>query len=145
MNIGDIRIYPCFAAHTPRVETMEPKEWLYAESGLQEFGIILDHNNNLVDGYCGYLLAKRYGLTHVPVRYGRRQTVRASHRPGGKLYSWELPGILVGRVRPGDRVMVETSGGHSLVTVAQVEEYSREAPEPLRMVIRRLRRSRKSG
>ncbi len=77
VKIEDIRIYPCFAVHEPKPEKMEHKEWLYAESGLQKFSIILDHNNYLVDGYCGYLLAKRYGLTHVPVRYGRRQTVRA--------------------------------------------------------------------
>lgn len=145
MNIGDIRIYPCFAAHTPRVETMERKEWLYAGGGPKEFGIILDHNNYLVDGYCGYLLAKRYGLTHVSVRYGMRQIVRASHKPDGKLYSWELPGILVGRVRPGDRVMVEIAGGHSLVTVASVEECGQDVPETLRMVIRRTGRRRKGG
>lgn len=145
MKIEDIKIYPRFAAHKPKPEKMERKEQYFMETGLLQSQIILDSRGNLIDGYTSYLLARAHGIQCVPVRYGRRQTVRASHRPGGKLYSWELPGILVGRVQPGDRVVVETAGGQSPVTVVQVEEYGQEAPEPLGMVIRRLRRSRKSG
>jgi hypothetical protein len=66
-------------------------------------------------------------------------------RPGSPEYNWELPGILVGRVRSGDRVMVEAAGGHSLVTVASVEECGQDVPEPLRMVIRRTGRRRKGS
>ena len=145
MKIEDIKIYPHFSAHEPKLEKMERKEQYFTETGLLQSQIILDSRGNLIDGYTSYLLARAHGIQRVPVRYGMRQIVRASHKPGGKLYSWELPGILVGRVRSGDRVMVETAGGHSLVTVASVEEYSQEAPEPLRMVIRRTGRRRKGG
>ena len=72
----------------------------------------------------------------VPARYGKRQIIRASHREGGKLYTWELPGILIDRVSAGDRVIVRTERGIKAVTVAAVEEYAGNEPEPLRMVIR---------
>ena len=62
--------------------------------------------------------------------------MRASHKPGGKLYTWELPGILIDRVSAGDRVIVRTERGIKAVTVAAVEEYAGNEPEPLRMVIR---------
>lgn len=143
MKTEDIKIYPCFAAHEPKPEKVQEKEQYFEETGALQSQIILDSRGNLIDGYTSYLIAKAHGIQCVPIRYGRRQIVRASHKPDGKLYSWELPGILVGRVRPGDRVAVETAGGQSLVTVVQVEEYSQEASEPLRMVVRRLRRGRK--
>ena len=145
MKTEDIKIYPCFAAHEPKPEKMQEKEQYFEETGALQSQIILDSRGNLIDGYTSYLIAKAHGIQCVPIRYGRRQIVRASHKPDGKLYSWELPGILVGRVRPGDRVAVETAGGQSLVTVAQVEEYSQEASEPLRMVVRRTGRRRKGG
>jgi len=62
--------------------------------------------------------------------------VRAGHKFGGKLHSWELPWIFIDRVHTGDRVLVRTKRGVQAVTVAAVEEYAGNEPEPLRMVIR---------
>lgn len=62
--------------------------------------------------------------------------MRASHKPGGKMYSWELPGLLIDRVSAGDMAIVRTERGVKAVTVAAVEEYAGNEPEPLRMVIR---------
>ena len=76
MKIDNIKIYPCFASSTPRAKKMEQKEWLYSKSGMSEFDIVLDRNNYLIDGYIGYLIAKENGLTHIPVRYGRRQIIK---------------------------------------------------------------------
>ena len=140
VKIDDIKIYPCFAAHPPKPGKVERKEWQYAKSGLAEADIVLDSNNYLIDGYIWYLLAKSYGLTHVPVRYGRRQIITAAHKTGGRLYRWELPGMMVGRVHPGDKVKVHTCRGIRTVRVAGVEEYAGE-PEPLRMVIRKYRKA----
>jgi len=139
MRIDDIRIYPCFAAHPPKPGKVDRKEWQYAKSGFAEAEIILDSNNYLIDGYIWYLLTQSYGLTHVPVRYGRRQIITAAHKAGGKLYRWELPGMLVGRVHPGDKVKVRTCRGIRTVRVAGVEEYAGE-PEPLRMVISKFKK-----
>mgnify|MGYP006876754587 CR=1 FL=1 len=136
MRIDDIKIYPCFAAHEPKPEKMEQKEQYFTETGLLQSQIILDSRGNLIDGYTSYLLAKAHGIQYVPVRYGRRQIVRAFHKPGGKLYSWELPKILVDRVSAGDKAIVRTKRGIKAVTVAAVEEYAGNEPEPLRMVIR---------
>lgn len=144
VEIDDIKIYPCFAANPPKLGRVERKEWQYAEFGLAEADIVLDSSNHLIDGYIWYLLAKSYGLTHVPVRYGRRQIITAAHRTGGKLYRWELPGILVGRVHPGEKVKVQTCRGIRTVRVAGVEEYAGE-PEPFRMVIRKYQRAAGTG
>lgn len=94
---------------------------------------MLDKAGNLIGGYTAYLLARKYGLEHVPVRYGQRQIITAAHRPGGKLYSWELPRILVDQVKAGDWVRVRTEKGCTTVKVAEVEEYAGQEPEPLRV------------
>lgn len=136
MKIDDIKIYPCFAAHEPEPEKMQRKERYFEETGLLQSQIILDSQGNLVDGYTSYLLARAHGIQCVPVRYGRRQIVRAFHKSSGKLYSWELPGLLIDRVSAGDKAVVRTERGVRTVIVMAVEEYAGNGPEPLRMVIR---------
>lgn len=136
MKISDIKIYPCFAAHQPKAEKLERKEQYFTETGLLQSQIIIDSQGNLIDGYTSYLLAKAHGIRCVPIRYGKRQIVRAFHRSGGKLYAWELPGPLIDRVSTGDKVLVRTEKGIRAATVAAVEEYAGNEPEPLRMVIR---------
>ena len=136
MKVDDIKIYPCFAAHEPKPEKMQKKEQYFEETGALQSQIILDSRGNLIDGYTSYLLARAHGIQCVPIRYGRRQIVRAYHKPGGKLYSWELPGLLIDRVSAGDMAIVHTERGVKAVTVAAVEEYAGNEPEPLRMVIR---------
>ncbi len=143
MRIDEIRIFPCFAAHPPKLKKMERKDWHYQEHGSFESEIILDGARNLIDGYTSYLLAVWYGVTHVPVKYGRRQTITAAHKSGGTLYRWELPGLLVGKVHPGDAVTVQTARGFRRVTVEAVEEYAGQEPEALKMVVRRGRMRRR--
>lgn len=143
MKTDEIRIFPCFEAHPPKPEKMEHKNRYYQAHGSFESEIILDGAGNLIDGYTSYLLAIRYGMSHVPVRYGRRQIITAAHKPGGPLYAWELPGLLVGKVHPGDKVTVQTARGFRRVTVEAVEEYSGQEPEPLKMVVRKGRMRRR--
>lgn len=141
----EVKIYPCFAAHEPKPEKMQQKEQYFEETGLLQSQIILDSRGNLIDGYTSYLLAVKYGIQCVPIRYGRRQIVRASHKPGGKLYTWELPGILIDRVSAGDKAVVRTGRGVRVVTVAAVEEYAGNELEPLKRVIRVKRAERRCG
>lgn len=136
MKIDEIKIYPCFAAHEPKPEKMQRKEQYFEETGALQSKIILDSRGNLIDGYTSYLQSKAHGIQCVPIRYGRRQIVKASHKPGGKLYSWELPGLLIDRVSAGDMVIVRTERGVKAVTVVAVEEYAGKEPEPLKRVIR---------
>lgn len=130
-----IRIYPCFKEHPPKAEKMGEKEQYFTETGLLQSEIILDSEGNLIDGYTSYLLAKAHGIQSVPVRYGKRQIIRARHKLGGKLYAWELPGLLIGLISSGDRVLVQTQRGVRGATVAAVEDYAGNEPEPLKMVI----------
>ena len=132
----EVKIYPCFAAHSPKAKKMEQKERYFEETGALQSQIILDSRGNLIDGYTSYLIAKAHGIQCVPIRYGRRQIVRASHKPSGKLYTWELPGLLIDRVSAGDKAVVRTERGARTVIVTAVEEYAGNEPEPLRMVIR---------
>lgn len=136
MRIDEIKIYPCFAAHEPKPEKMEQKEQYFTKTGALQSQIILDGKGNLIGGHTSYLLARAHGIQCVPIRYDRRQIVRAFHKPGGKLYTWELPGLLIDRVHTGDRVIVRTEKGVRVVTAVLVEDYSGQEPEPLRMVIR---------
>ncbi len=139
MMIDDIKIPICFSDCPPKEKKMQKKEQYFHETGLLESEIILDGAGNLIDGYTSYLLAKAHGLASVPVRYGRRQIVKAYHKKGGELYTWELPGLLVGRVSAGEKLIVETSRGLRTVKVSSVEEYSGQITEPLKMAIRKLR------
>ena len=137
MFIGDIKILPCFKATPPKPEKLERRERHCLEHGKFESVIVVDGAGNLIDGYTTYLLAGKYGLEYVPVRYGQRQIVMAAHKPGGKLYVWELPGSLTGKVQVGDKVVVRTRKGCTAVKVAEVQEYARQEHDPCRMVIRR--------
>lgn len=136
MKIEDIKIFPCFEAHPPKPEKMQDKERYCQETGLLQSEIILDGAGNLIDGYTSYLLAKAHGLDSVPVRYGLRQIIMASHKAGGKMYAWELPGLLIDRVSVGEKLIVRTSRGPRTVTAAAVEEYAGQEQKPLRMAIR---------
>lgn len=134
----DIKIFPCFAEHPPGADKMQSKARYFSEKGLLQSCIILDRENNLIDGYTSYLLARQQGIQCVPVRYGKRQIIRARHKPGGKLYTWELPDKLIDRVSAGDVVLVHTYKGVTVVMVAAVEEYRpQEYTDRIRMVIRK--------
>lgn len=137
MKTDDIKIYQCFTEHPPRPEKMEQKEQHFQETGALQSQIILDGRGYLIDGYTSYLLARHHGIQEVPVRSGKRQIVRACHKPGGQSYLWKLPDRLVGHVSAGDKVMVHTQRGIRAVRVTAVEEYfPREYEKALRMVIR---------
>ena len=144
IDINRINILPCFSTHPPKQKKMESKEQYFRETGCLQSEIILDGAGNLIDGYTSYLLAKAHGLASVPVRYGRRQIIRASHKKGGKVYVWELPEALLGRVSAGERLIVRTSRGLRTVTVAEVEEYAGQEPEPFKMAIRKPRARREA-
>ena len=138
MRTDDIRIFSCFKENPPKPEKMKEKEWYFQETGLFPSEIVLDSSNRLIDGYISFLLAAQQGIERIPVRYGKRQIVKAYHRPGGKIYIWELPKKLIDQVGPGEKVVVMTSKGIRIVRVKAVEEYNPDQHmDPLRQVIRK--------
>ena len=74
MALSEIRIYPHFIAHPPKAGKLERKKWQYAESGLRELDIVINGKGYLIDGYCAYLIAVEYGLTHIPVIVARTKS-----------------------------------------------------------------------
>ncbi len=141
MRTDHIQIFQCFKENPPKPGKIMKKEQYFNETGLLQSEIVLDSRNRLIDGYTSYLLALKHGLEYVPIRYGKRQIVKAYHRQGGKIYMWELPGVLIDRVSPGEKLIVRTGRGIRTVTVAEVEEYNPEQQiEPLRRAIRKKRK-----
>ena len=138
MRIDNIQIFQCFKENPPKPGKMIKKEQYFKETGLLQSEIILDGRNHLIDGYTSYLLAVKHGLEYVPIRYGKRQIVKAYHRQGENFYTWELPEKLIDKVAPGDRLIVRTERGIRTVTTAAVEDYEPEQYiKPLKQVIRK--------
>lgn len=138
ISTDSIKIFPCFVEHTPGADKMQSKARYFSEKGLLQSNIILDREKNLIDGYTSYLLARQQGIRLVSARYGKRQIVRARHKPGGRVYTWELPENLIDRVSAGDAVLVHTQKGVAVVMVAAVEEYRpKEYTDRIRPVIRK--------
>lgn len=138
MQLQEIKIFPWFEITKPSTEKMCEKEKEFQETGLLPTEIILDDQNRLLDGYISYLLAVKYGLEDVPVKYGRRQVIKAHHKEHGKRYEWELPERLIDQVAAGDKVLIRNTRGLRWVTVEAVEEYGeREYPEPIKRVIKK--------
>lgn len=138
MRTDNIQIFQCFIENPPKLEKMQEKERYFQETGLLPSEIILDSSNHLIDGYISYLLAVQHSIERIPVRYGKRQIVKAYHRPDGKIYIWELPKKLIDQVGPGEKVVVMTSKGIRIVTVKVVEEYNPDQHiDPVRQVIRK--------
>ena len=141
MRTDHIEVFQCFRENPPKPGKMMKKEQYFNETGLLQSEIVLDSRNHLIDGYTSYLLAVKNGLEYVPIRYGKRQIVKAYHRQGGKIYMWELPGVLIDRVSPGEKLIVRTSRGIRTVTVSAVEQYNPEQQiAPLRRAIRKKRK-----
>lgn len=140
MRVDEIKIFPFFRENPPKPEKLRRKEEYFQRTGRFESEVVLDTSGNLIDGYTTYLLARKYHVERVAVRYGRRQIIRAAHKPGGKLYTWELPKNLVGWVRAGDRVLAQTEKGCAVVLVESVEEYGFREREPGRMVVKRCKK-----
>ena len=138
MRLKDIQIYPCYEERPPKPEKMERKEKYFEKAGRFQSEIVLDKDGYLINGYTSYLLARRRGMRRVPVRYGKRQIIKAYHKEGGKLYEWELPQSMIDRVSAGDKALVFTKDGVGTVTVAAVEPYKpQEHTRNLRTAIRR--------
>ncbi|MDY4692107.1 MAG: hypothetical protein SO401_00835 [Blautia sp.] len=137
VSIESIKIFPWFEKTPPDPEKIKQKEEHFQKTGLLPSEILLDGQNYLLDGYISYLLAEKYGLEKISVRYGKRLIIRAYHRAGEKLYSWKLPEHLADQVSVGDKVLVSTVYGHRYVTVAAVEEYGHGAvPDPAGKVLK---------
>ena len=61
LSISDIDITYDFQLSSPRIAKFTRKEREFLKNGTLG-KIILNHNFELVDGYCSYLICKKYGM-----------------------------------------------------------------------------------
>lgn len=64
--IYEIKIKEEFLATPPKYEKYRKKEKAFVEYGELE-KIVIDRNYELIDGYCSYLICKKYNIGKVPV------------------------------------------------------------------------------
>lgn len=143
MRIDSIHIFPCFQETPPDPAKLQKKEQYYNTTGLLQSQIILDGNNYLIDGFTSYLLAIKNGIEYLPVQYGKRQIAWCYHKKGGKLYAWEISGILVGHISIGDKLIVQTSRGLRTVRVALIEDCTGQEPGTYKRVVRKRKRGKR--
>lgn len=128
---------------TPNPKKMAKKEQYFLDNGVFQSEIILDGQYNLENGYTSYLLAKKYGMKFVTAVLCNRQVVKAYHKKGGKIYYWELSTRLLGQVKPGDKIIVDTSRGLRTVRAVSVEEYDESVHGTLKQAIRKPRKHKR--
>ena len=68
LSISDIDITYDFQLSSPRIAKFTRKEREFLKNGTLG-KIILNHNFELVDGYCSYLICKKYGIDKIPVYF----------------------------------------------------------------------------
>lgn len=66
--IGDVDITYDFQLSSPRIAKFNWKEREFLQNGILG-KIILNQNFELVDGYCSYLICKKYGMDKIPVYF----------------------------------------------------------------------------
>ena len=66
--ITDVIITYDFQLSSPRITKFTLKEREFLKNGILG-KIILNQNFELVDGYCSYLICKKYGIDKIPVYF----------------------------------------------------------------------------
>ena len=66
--IRDVNITYDFQLSSPRIAKFKRKEREFLKYGILG-KIILNHNFELVDGYCSYLICKKHGMDKIPVYF----------------------------------------------------------------------------
>lgn len=117
---------------------MEPAEWKYRyyeqyyfKTGRLPFGILVDENRVLRDGYISYLLWRTYGVEpeawqlHSSCASMKTVVGRKAIRHGGRFYfrepernAWLYD--LDAPVVPGDVLIADSKGGYAFIGVEEV-------------------------
>lgn len=118
--LKDIIISEDFKNTAPAEWKLQRKLDRYEETLELPEDIVINDENVLIDGYTTYLIAARYGFTHVPVKRGYVELIEARHRAGQRAYFWRVPMRLIGKAHQGDKCIVRTMNGDKWVRVANV-------------------------
>lgn len=125
INLDDIKISRSFARTHPRESKVQAVENYYKCHKRVDKNIILDHDNNLVDGYIRYLILKAHGKKSTrQYEYGKQTYVYGKHSDNGKEFVWRLSkntknadNLLV-----GCKAKVRTKWGIKPITVTKIKK-----------------------
>lgn len=126
MQLKDIKIPQTFMNTQPSSTKLIDCANYYKKFGQLDKPITIDANCTLVDGYVRYLVAKKMGLTEVPVKLltDERIYVTAKHTDVGKEYWWIVKrkdeARFSKRIKVGDKVLVHTKKGNCPVTITNI-------------------------
>lgn len=140
MDLDSIKISKMFAKSIPSQWKMDKRRKDFIENGIGNKLIKVDENNYLVDGYITYLILKEFGVEKTKVRECNKEKkifrsleklrndsryyVYGVHGNCEKEYVWVIPksleGEFIGKVLPGDKIIVHTKNGGKRVTVTRI-------------------------
>ncbi len=134
---GEEDTIDCSGMTPPRKANMACYEEYYLKNKVLPHGVLVDEDNRLVDGYCSFLLARKYGLKwgtlekndiyqvessvpHKKIVVGRHAAPEGDFVAvkGKKYYRWICD--IKEPVVPGDVLLVKTGKGKGLMVVEKI-------------------------
>lgn len=145
----------CSGMAPPGKAKMAYYEEYYLKNNILPHNVLVDEDNRLVDGYCSFLLARKYGLKwgalekndiyqvessvpHKKVVVGRHVTLNGNDvvLKGKKYYRWICD--IKEPVVPGDVLLVNTGKGKDIMAVEKITyEAGRKNLSGLKKVLKR--------
>lgn len=131
IKLSDVKISNMFKISSPNEKKMNRVRNKYLQTGIQDKPIVLDENGYLVDGYVRYLILKDFGTEYINCihrnSYKRTPTyyIYGLHKNCDKEFVWRVPHTkvndFIGKVIPGDTILVGTKNGTKSITVTKIE------------------------
>ncbi len=138
IKLSDVKISNMFKNSPPNEKKMNRIRHNYIKYGVQDKPIVLDKNGFLIDGYARYLILQEFGeeyakcihkknvIKKIP-NYKKTPTyyIYGLHSGCDKEFVWRIPCTrideFVGKVIPGDSVLVNAKNGTRSITVTKIE------------------------
>lgn len=153
MKLSDIKIKESFAGTTPRIEKMDECRRNWDKWHMQDRYIVVNHDNELIDGYVQYLVLKENNVDEAQIEISDRRKKRWYRKntedwasphyrnqmttyiygihPNSKSTKervWRVPNSWVGwedDILPGDRIIVNTKRGLAPLVITQIKRLER--------------------
>lgn len=167
MKLSDIKIKESFANSNPQSRKVEECRHYWNENHEQDRYLVVNHKNELIDGYIQYLVLKENKVSNVIIQYSEYKRKRYNRlktrgyeipkyrtnetayiygiHPNSKSTKervWRVPASWKGwesDILPGDRILVNTKRGIKSIIVTKIE-WSDKCPVdmPVRKVSRKI-------
>ena len=149
MKLSDIKIKDSFASSNPQIRKVQECRNYWNENHEQDRYVVVNHKNELIDGYIQYLVLKENNVSdaiiqnseHKRKRYNRIRTKEygmVKYRTNETVYIygihpnskskkervWRVPASWKGwenDILPGDRIWVNTKYGIKPIIVTKIE------------------------